>query len=95
VAKNLSACPRIIIFTIITIIIIIIIIAFFVVVVVVVVCRTISQDTDYTNTGHSGDRIPVADERYCNSPERPKEPPNLLFNGSQEFPAGKAAGVWS
>ena len=37
---------------------------------------------------------PGGDEIFHNLPERPWEPPSLLYNGYRNFPAGKAAGAW-
>ena len=31
---------------------------------------------------------------FCTCPDRPWDPPSLLYNGYRVFPGGKAAGVW-
>jgi hypothetical protein len=46
--------------------------------------------TDWTVWGS----IPVESEIFRTCPDRPWGPPNLLYNGYQVFPTGKAAKVW-
>jgi hypothetical protein len=36
-----------------------------------------------------GDRIPVLDEIFRTNPDRPWDPPSLLFNGYRFFPGSK------
>jgi hypothetical protein len=44
---------------------------------------------DRQRDGQSGDRIPVGDEIFRTCPDRPWDPPSLLYNGHQVFPGGK------
>jgi len=45
-------------------------------------------DIDSLRAGRSGDRIPV-EEIFCNRPDLPRGPPNLLYNVYRVFPGGK------
>ena len=44
--------------------------------------------------GRSGDRIPVGSQILIARPNRPWDPPSLLYNGNPVFPGCKAAGAW-
>ena len=54
--------------------------------------RIAGRCSDWLWTGRSEDRIPVGAK--FSAPDRPWGPPNLLYNGYQVFPRGKATGAW-
>jgi hypothetical protein len=53
-----------------------------------------SRYSDLIRAGRSGDRIPVGGDIFRTYPDRPWDPPSLLYNGNWLFSGGKAAGAW-
>ena len=47
-----------------------------------------SRYSDWLRAGRSGDRIPVGGEIFRTCPDRPWDPPNLLYDGYWVFPGG-------
>ena len=46
-----------------------------------------------SQTGRSEDRFPMG-ESFLSLPDRPWDPPSLLYERLRVFPVGKAAGAW-
>ena len=54
----------------------------------------VGRDRSIGTAGLSGDRNPLRDEVFRNSPDHYRGPPSLLHNAYRIFPRGKAAGSW-
>ena len=54
----------------------------------------LSQFGDSLRAGRFGDRIPVGGVIFRTCPDRPWNPPSLLYNGYRVFSGGKAAEKW-
>ena len=50
-------------------------------------CSSVGIATEL-RAGRSGDQIPMG-ARFSAHPDRPCDPPNLLYNGYRVFPGGK------
>ena len=46
------------------------------------------------HTGGSGDQIPVGDEIFRTSPDRPRHQSSHLYDGYRVFAGCKATGAW-
>ena len=60
-------------------------------------CYSLGQLSRYSDSlqpGRSGNRIPVGVEIFRPRPDRPWDPPSLLYSAYRVFPGGKAAEAW-
>ena len=55
---------------------------------------TIPRYSDSLADGRSGDRVPVDGEIFRTRPDRPWDPPSLLYNKYQVISRGKATRAW-
>ena len=54
----------------------------------------LGRHSDSLRAWRSGDRVPVGGDIFCIRPDRPWDPPSLLYYGYRVFPGGKAAAAW-